>query len=244
MENIDSFIENCKWVLVEADNEVREHEYIDREWTDEFMFDEFGLEIRKEGESEFYCGAAIYFEYNDYIYWHINKTRIGRFKKEIIENKEPKLLLKQVSPYRDCDGCGKKFDRAFLKSGLCMNCRTDTISKEDKQKVKRARVASCWKCKKPVGGKNLKQKWIRELNQQRFLCAECISQLPVSTRSGNPAEYKFPIQRKEKIGEILETSQKIFMGNPKPCFYCDCELFKFYGNGKLRCNNCNKEYQI
>jgi len=47
--------------------------------------------------------------------------------------------------------------------------------KVDEVEVKKKhQCRACWRCKNPVGRENLTQKWIRRLNAQRFICADCI----------------------------------------------------------------------
>ena len=166
-----------------------------------------------------------------------------------------------MSNYDECDICGKRFAENFIQDGVCVECTK--IEKKELERKKemlknnssdienknpRSKVASCWRCKEPVGSKNLKRKWIRELSEQRLLCPDCISAMPASTRTGKPAEYKMPAEEyngiREKAGKVIEKQSTSGIEKSKPCFYCDSKLFRFYGNGKFRCNSCNREYQI
>lgn len=136
--------------------------------------------------------------------------------------------------------------------------RKSLVRKTPEPKVKaKGGMATCWRCKESVGGANLKQKWIRRLNAQRYLCEDCIpykdEEFTGRPEAANPAPAKITVKQPDKSlsvkSEVTEPYQvkKIHSGDFikfKECFKCDNTLFYVMGGGVVKCSGCESEYQI
>jgi hypothetical protein len=91
---------------------------------------------------------------------------------------------------------------------------------EAKPEKTKSAVAKCWRCKDPVGKAGLTQKWIRELNAQRWLCENCVplkdepyegETYEADTRAVIPMKkVKYPVAKVEPSGR-KDDSEKLQM---------------------------------
>ncbi len=72
-ESIKKFIKEQKWICAKTYAKTWPHEYIVKEKVDNQMFNEFVYFIdENEYEEYFYEMKLIYFNYNDFTYWHMD----------------------------------------------------------------------------------------------------------------------------------------------------------------------------
>lgn len=156
-----------------------------------------------------------------------------------------------MSTYEECDECGKRFAEGFIKDGLCIHCektekeefekKKDIVNKLSEKRFARGlRRPRCYKCK---------ELYDKFENKKSHLCPKCykdggnikIPETKNYPNSRNHTQYENPIMGVYSEHGVSLTKIKT---EPRPCFYCDSILFFYYGKGKLKCTNCEKEYQI
>ncbi len=90
-KKLKKFIENQKWIFAKTYAKTYPHEYIVQERVDNNLYLELANHIDTFGyENFFYQKKQIYFDYNDFTYWHmenlINRCVIADTYHERIKN--------------------------------------------------------------------------------------------------------------------------------------------------------------